>query len=321
MKEVHGRIAVRVAKVSSYGDESDNAVRRLLEWIDMPVSSGEKVLVKPNLLRADVLTCTNAAITAAVCRFLLDKGCKVVIGDSPGFGTPKGIAKAIGLDAALAKTLGKGVNDVPLITLDSPVKKPLSLGGSVSLSRHVLEADHIVNLPKFKAHTQMRVTASVKNLFGCISGVRKAFMHAKYGDKTQDGIAVFPSAVVDILGYMPRMTTLLDGIEAMHVRGPSGGKVYPAHILAVSESAVALDTAIYAMLGVAPEEIPVWRELIRRNTPGSLPEDILVSGEEMAEFNFTNFKLPRTLMPETFNPARLVQSTVRRLWARLKHSL
>jgi uncharacterized protein (DUF362 family) len=84
---------------------------------------------------------------------------------------------------------------------------------------------------------------------------------------------------------------------------------------------VALDTALYAMLGVAPEEIPVWRELIRRNTPGSLPEDILVSGEKMAEFNFADFKLPRALMPETFNPARLIQSTAKRLWARLKHSL
>lgn len=319
MHDEHGKTDVRIAKVSSYGNEADKAVRRILEWIDVPVSSGEKVLVKPNLLRADLLTCTNAVITAAVCRFLLDKGCKVTIGDSPAFGTAKGVAKTIGLDVALAKALGKGVNDVPLITLDFPVKKPLSLGGSIPLSRHALEADHIVNLPKLKAHTQMRVTASVKNLFGCVCGVRKAFLHAKYGDKTRNGIAAFPSAVVDILGYMPKMTTLLDGIEAMHVRGPSGGEPYPARLLAVSESPAALDTAIYAMLGVAPEEVPVWRELVRRNIPGSLPEDILVSGEDVAEFDFTDFKLPRTLTPETFNPTRLVQSTAKRLWARVKH--
>lgn len=321
MKDPHVRIDVMLAKVSSYGEESDTAVRRLLEWIDMPVSSGDKVLVKPNLLRADVLTCTSASIVAAVCRFLLDKGCKVVVGDSPGFGTAKGVAKAIGLDAALAKTLGKGVSDVPLITLGSPVKRPLSLGGNIYLSRQALEADHIVNLPKLKAHTQVRVTASVKNLFGCVSGLRKAVLHAKYGDRSQGDIAVFPSAIVDILGYMPKMTTVLDGIEAMHVRGPSGGKPYPAHLLAVSESPVALDTAVYAMLGVAPEEVPVWRELVRRNIPGSLPEDILVSGEEMAAFDFTDFKLPRTLTPEAFNPLRLARSTVKRLWARLAHSV
>lgn len=321
MKDHHGRIDVLVAKVSSYGEESDAAARRLLERIDMPVSAGDKVLVKPNLLRADVLTCTNASVIAAVCRFLLDKECTVVIGDSPGFGTAEGVAKAIGLDTALAKALGKGVNDVPLVTLNSPVKRPLSLGGNLYLSRHALEADHIVNLPKLKAHNQMRVSAAVKNLFGCVSGVRKAFLHAQYGDRSQGDIAVFPSAIVDILGYMPQMTTVLDGVEAMHVRGPSGGKPYPAHLLAVSASPVALDTAMYAMLGVAPEEIPVWRELVRRNIPGSSPEDILVSGEKMTEFDFTDFKLPRTLMPEKFNPFRLAQSTVKRLWARLAHGL
>jgi uncharacterized protein (DUF362 family) len=80
-----------------------------------------------------------------------------------------------------------------------------------------------VNVPKLKAHTQMRVTASVKNLFGCVSGVSKAFLHAQYGDKSRNGIVAFPATVVDILGYMPKMTTLLDGVEAMHVRRPSGG--------------------------------------------------------------------------------------------------
>lgn len=316
MNEERGRTAVRIEKVSSYGEESARAIRRLLDWVDVPVSSGDAVLVKPNLLRPDVLTCANAAVIAAVCRFLLDKGCKVAIGDSPGFGTARGVARAIGLDAALAKALGKGAADVPLITLDAPARKPLTLGGGICLSRHALEADHIVNVPKLKAHVQMRVTGSVKNLFGCVSGVRKAFLHTRLGDKRRDGADAFSSAIVDILGYMPKMTTLMDGIEAMHVRGPSGGKPYPAHFLAVSESPVALDTAVYAMLGLAPEDVPVWRELIRRGVPGSLPEDILVSGAGETAFDFTDFILPRALAPETFNPLRLVQSTVKRLWAR-----
>ncbi|CAK7020544.1 MAG: hypothetical protein DELT_02404 [Desulfovibrio sp.] len=318
MKPERGKIDVYAVKAASYGQESAKAVRRLLEWIDVPISPGDKVLVKPNLLRADVLTCTNAAVIAETCAFLLDKGCKVTIGDSPGFGTAKGVGKAIGLDAALLDRLGKGASDVPIITLDSPVSKPLSLGGRVGLSRYALEADHIMNLPKLKAHAQMRVTASVKNLFGCVSGVRKAFLHARYGDKTQSGAAVFPSAVVDILGHLPRVTSLIDGIEAMHVRGPSGGKPYPAHLLAISESPVALDTALYAILGVAPEEIPVWKELLRREIYGAHPDHIAMCGEDAGQFDLTEFKLPRTLMPETFNPARLVQSMVKRLWARFR---
>jgi len=309
------RISVVLAKAKAYDDSVVTIVGRLLKHTDMTVSRGDKVLVKPNLLRADVLTCANAVIIAAVCRFLLDTGCRVTIGDSPGFGTAKGVAKSIGLDAALREA---GCADVPVISLDSPVSRPLSLGGSISLSRHALEADHIVNVPKLKAHTQMRVTAGTKNLFGCISGVRKAFVHAKYGDREKDGVAAFPSVIADILGHLPPVTTLLDGIEAMHVRGPSGGEPFPAHLLAASASPVALDTAVYTMLGVFPEDIPLWRELQRRNVPGSRLEEVAPAGEEIGNFDLSGFRLPKTLLPQTFNPARLLKSTARRLWAQFR---
>lgn len=307
-------LAVVLARAGAY-DDAAQAVGRLLQHTGMAVPRGGRVLVKPNLLRADALACTNAAITAAVCRFLLDSGCSVAVGDSPGFGTARGVAKSIGLDAALQEA---GCGNVPVISLDSPIARPLTLGGSVGISRHALEADHIVNIPKLKAHSQMRVTAGVKNLFGCISGMRKAFVHAKYGDAEQDGIAVFPAAIVDILGHLPPVTTLLDGVTAMHVTGPSGGRPFPAHLLAASTSPVALDTAVYAMLGVSPEEVPLWRELRRRNVPGAYPEDVTLAGEPGGNFDLSGFRLPHTLLPQTFNPARLMTSTAKRLWARFR---
>lgn len=307
------RYNVVLAKATAYDDEAVKTARELLAALDIPLAPGDRVLVKPNLLRADVLTCTNATIVAGVCRHFLDMGCRVTVGDSPGFGTAKGIAKAIGLDVAMARA---GCGGVPLVTLDSPVKKPLSLGGSIGLSRHALEADYIVNVPKLKAHVQMRVTGAVKNLFGCISGVRKAFAHTRYGDKETGGAQMFPSLVADILNHLPPVVTLMDGITAMHVRGPSGGKEFPAYLLAASASPVALDTAIYSMLGVGPEEIPLWRELQRRNAPGAFLEQVVLSGEGVCGFDLSGFMLPMNLMPQTFNPVRLVISTVKRLWAR-----
>ncbi|SBW03505.1 conserved hypothetical protein [uncultured delta proteobacterium] len=307
------RYNVVLAKATAYDEEAVKTARTLLAFLDIPFAPGDRVLVKPNLLRADVLTCTNATIVAGVCRYLLDMGCNVMVGDSPGFGTARGVAKSIGLDVALARA---GCGEVPLISLDSPVKKPLSLGGSIGLSRHALEADYIVNLPKLKAHVQMRVTGAVKNLFGCISGVRKAFAHTRHGDKETDGVQVFPSLIADILNHLPPVVTLMDGITAMHVRGPSGGKEFPARFLAASASPVALDTAVYSMLGVAPEDIPLWRELRRRNAPGAFLEQVALSGEDLCEFDLSGFMLPMNLMPQAFNPVRLVVSTVKRLWAR-----
>ena len=308
------RFTVKFAKVASYDHAAVTTAGELLDSLKLPIAPGDRVLVKPNLLRANVLACTHAVITAGVCRYLRDRGCRVTVGDSPGFGTAKGVAKAIGLNTALEQF---GCADLPFITLDLPVRKPLTLGGSLGLSRHALETDHILNLPKLKAHSQMRVTGATKNLFGCISGIRKAVLHSQYGDKERDGIAMFPSAVADILRYLPPVTTLMDGVTAMHVSGPSAGREFPAHFLAASKSPVALDTAVYSMLGVPPEEVPLWHELRRRNEPGSFFEEIILSGENIATFDLSGFILPYKLLPQTFNPIRLMVSTTKRLWARL----
>ena len=171
-------------------------------------------------------------------------------------------------------------------------------------------------MPKLKAHTQMRVTGAVKNLFGGIRGGRKACAHSRYGDRERNGIQMFPSLVADILGHLPPVATLMDGITAMHVRGPSGGKEFPAHFLAAGANPVGVDTAVYSMLGVSPEEIPLWRELQRRQMPGAFPEELVIYGECVNEFDLSSFMLPMNLAPQTFNPARLMVSTAKRLWAR-----
>ena len=307
-------LGVVLAKAEAYDDAAVRTVGSLLAQLNLPVKQGDRVLVKPNLLRADVLACTNAAIIAGACRYMRDMGCKVTLGDSPGFGTTKGVAKAIGLDVALKRL---GCADIPLITLDSPVRRPLTLGGSIGLSRHALETDYILSLPKLKAHAQMRVTGAVKNLFGCISGVRKAFAHSTYGDKESNGVQMFPSLVADLPQLLPPVATLMDGITAMHVRGPSGGREFSAQFLAAGASPAAVDTVVYSMLGVSPEEIPLWQELQRRKTAGAFLEDVAIFGDDPGTFDLSGFILPASLSPQTFNPARLMISTAKRLWARM----
>ena len=316
-------IPVALARCAGYDPATVTPlVAELLRDIAFTPRRGERILVKPNLLRADPkgLTCTHAAVIAAVCRYLLDHGCKVRIGDSPGFGSAPGVARSIGLPAMLAQVLSglPGGGDIPILTLDAPVARPLSLGGAIALSRHALEADRILNLPKLKAHSQMRMTGAVKNLFGCVPGVRKALLHARFGDKSLDGVALFSALVADILTHLPPVTTVLDGVTAMHVTGPSGGKPYAAQLLAASPSPVALDTALYSLMGLEPARIPLWHELQRRDAPGAFPRQLTLTGADPQSFDFSGFTLPQKLMDESFNPFRLVKSTIRRLWARFR---
>ncbi len=309
-------IPVALARCAEYDpDLLAPLATNLLASAGFVPSPGLRVLVKPNLLRPDPkkLVCTHARLIAAVCRCLLEHGCRVSIGDSPGFGSAPGVARSIGLPEALSAV--PGGKDISVLTLGAPVLRPLSLGGSVSLSRHALEADHILNLPKLKAHSQMRMTGAVKNLFGCVPGVRKAVLHARHGDKAKDGTACFSALIADIMAHLPPMTSLLDGVSAMHVTGPSNGRPYGAHLLAASSSPVALDTAVYTLMGLSPGQVPLWRELQRRAAPGAFAGDIEMAGESPEFFDFSGFVLPQSLTAESFNPFRLLRSTIRRLWA------
>ena len=87
---------------------------------------GLRVLVKPNLLRAVPLACADPLVTAAACAWLLGQGASVTVADSPGFGTARGVAAAIGLEAAL-KPLGLAVR--------SPTKERRTADGTSVFSR------------------------------------------------------------------------------------------------------------------------------------------------------------------------------------------
>ena len=80
------------------------ALPRLLDRAGLASSfslRSARVLVKPNLLTATPLACTSPVVVAAVCRWLLDQGARVRVGDSPGFGTATAVARQTGLAEAL----------------------------------------------------------------------------------------------------------------------------------------------------------------------------------------------------------------------------
>ncbi len=164
-----------------------DAVERVLEHGGLLThtcfSRGSRVLVKPNLLRAHALTCTHPEIVRALCVCLLDRGVRVRVADSPGFGAAPAVARSIGLEDVL-RPLGLKVEN-----LSDPVPIALqgdraqsgscglwggSWGGSWGIARVALESDAVISVPRVKAHSQMCLTLAVKNMFGCICGLRNA---------------------------------------------------------------------------------------------------------------------------------------------------
>jgi len=300
---MHNAIDVFLLPATEY-ERAEAAVSTLLDAMDVPVPKTGYVLLKPNLIssRNSTLACTHPAIVRAVARYFLQKTCRVVVGDSPAYGSAHRVAASNGLLDAL-----EGL-DVQFVSFDRPQSMkcgPFTAG----ISQWALGAGLIVNLPKVKAHCQMGLSGGVKNLFGTVCGFRKALVHFKHGDQGDR----FPSFFVHLMHALPRTITVMDGISAMHTTGPTHGQPYPLGLVGGCCNTVGLDTALYNVLGVKPEDVPIWGECLRQGLFGAELRDLQFPMSFPNDFNGQGFEVPHKLLPQVFGPGRLVRSLCKRV--------
>lgn len=232
---------------SSYEYESlRNDVGEILEALGhTDISSGTRVLIKPNILgpaHPDIAMTTHPNVVRAVAQYALDKGAVVQVSDSRAMGVFSRSIKDCGYEESLA---GMPVKLVELTRSTTVMTKgPF---GNIELSADALEADVIINLPKLKTHTQMALTLAVKNLFGCVVGARKPEWHFRVGENKE----LFAKLLVSIYDVLRPSINLMDGILAMEGQGPgTRGVPRPLGLIIASTDALSLDKAICGMFGL-----------------------------------------------------------------------
>ncbi len=178
--------SVSIVKCQNY-DESLvlSGLRRsidLIGGIGNFVKKGNRVLLKPNLLYGkspEKAVTTHPSILRGMIQIVREAGGIPSIGDSPAVGSLTKTAEKAGIKAVADEM------KCPLVEFDKPVLPPKG-GGKIfkqlEIDQTVLEADVIINLPKFKTHSLTLLTLGVKNLFGCVPGPRKALWHLKAGE-------------------------------------------------------------------------------------------------------------------------------------------
>ena len=269
-------------------------IYHIIEALDHELfKKDSRVLIKPNLLfpaKPDKAITTHPLVVRAVAEYLLDADCSVTIADSLATGTFRRLLK----EGEYHKTLED--LDVHWVQLNTTVKKNIGEPfGEIELSKDALEADYVINLAKLKTHSQMLLTLGVKNLFGCVVGLRKPEWHMRAGVNRH----MFTKLLVQIYRAINPCMTIIDGILAMEGQGPGkSGSPRQLGVLVASKNAAAADAVICDMLGIKPEKLPthaVSRDL------GIIGDDFILDG---AIPKVSNFKLP-VLAPLTFGPGIL----------------
>ncbi|MBI5519189.1 MAG: DUF362 domain-containing protein [Desulfovibrio sp.] len=300
------RIPVALLRQENHAREPlQAAVERLFRACGADFAPGTRVLVKPNLVSSGNarLSCTHAETVRAVCAHLLDCGARVRVADSPAFGSAERVARACGMDEALR---GLGLR---VASLGRPEPLALSRGGSIGVSRTALEADRIISVARLKAHGQFRVTAGVKNLFGCVCGCRKALAHMRLGETP----GAMESMVLDVMAALPPALALVDGIVAMHRGGPVRGEPFRLGLLGASAVPMALDTVLFSLLGQTPGTVPLWAAALSRGIQGADPASAAFPLDAPGDFDAAGFVIQERLDPMRFEPLRFVRGRLKSL--------
>jgi uncharacterized protein (DUF362 family) len=154
---------VSLIRANSYdATQLKSSIEYLLEplgGIQAFVKSGDRVLLKPNLLTGSRPTkecITRKEIVYCVAQLVIEAGGKPFLGDSPAFGSARGVAKANGY-LPLCEEL-----DLPIVEFHGQSYAiENDRFNHLRLSKEAMNADVIINLPKIKSHTQLTMVRLV----------------------------------------------------------------------------------------------------------------------------------------------------------------
>ena len=247
-----------VARGQRYDGPLEQTIRDglLANGCEPAQSAGKRVLLKPNLVeptRKCPQMTTHPAMVVAAAAVFRKWGATVVVGE--------GLFRHVRPTTELAldeSRMQEALDSERIEFADlnyEEVGWVANAGQACKLPgfwfpRSVFEADLIVSMPKMKTHHWVGFTASMKNLYGTIPGI-------KYGwPKNVLHHAGIPETVFDINASLPKAIAIVDGIVAMEGDGPIMGTAKPLGLVIVGTNTTAVDATVARLMGLAPERVP-----------------------------------------------------------------
>ena len=256
----------------------------------------KNVVIKPNLVmnkEPEFAATTHPSVIAAAARVLKKMGAaKITIAESSGGPYTEATIKA--------HYKGCGITEM---ALDEGIDLNTKNGATVmhypdgvkcktfNIIDPIAEADVIVNICKLKTHSLTKMSAGTKNLFGCIPGVEKFEMHARFPE--QENFIEMICDLCSMLSSTKEMITICDGITGMEGNGPTGGTPKDFSVLLTSRSPFCLDLVCESLLGFEGT-VPMVNFAKKR---GLCPENI--TDIEIIGDNAESCKTEDVILPDT----------------------
>jgi uncharacterized protein (DUF362 family)/Pyruvate/2-oxoacid:ferredoxin oxidoreductase delta subunit len=290
MRQIAPEPQVAVVACTDYrGEQVRSAVTRAVDHVGgirAFVRPGDRVLIKPNLLKAsapETAVTTHPEVIRAVIRLVRDAGGEPQLGDSPGFGDLRRVCEKTGVLDVIEQ------EGVRLADMDTAVRvKTRGQFHHFEVARGVHEADVVINLPKLKTHGMMTLTGAVKNLFGCIPGKRKIQWHFNTGVNRD----AFARMLVELSALIRPALTVMDAVVGMEGNGPGSGDPRPIGVVMAANDPVALDAVAGAIVGAGPETLYVIRAAAVAGIGETNLERISLRGEPLEAVMVRDFRLP-----------------------------
>ncbi|UCG82017.1 MAG: DUF362 domain-containing protein [Dehalococcoidia bacterium] len=242
------------------------------------LDKNHRILIKPNITFSGWMPIppygmvTTSIMIEGILRHLLDHGCKnIIIGEGTvaevlGSNTRRGF-KYTGIDR-VARRYGArlvDLNEEPFETIEIADVR-------VGVSRIVLDADFVINVPVLKTHPQVKVSLGLKNLKGCIDIVSRKRFHHKGLERMISYLSQFLDCDL----------TIIDGIYMLEKGADTlMGTAYRKNIIIASRDALACDCVGAKILGIDPSQIGYLHEYAALTERSADMSTVQVVGEDI----------------------------------------
>jgi uncharacterized protein (DUF362 family) len=274
-----------------------------------------KILLKPNFVLPEAKeggSTTHPDFYMALATFLQTKGFKVGIGESPAFGSCR---KALKFHGVLEECLASGIEVVEFKSNEVYEGVPdISSYNQLTITAELQDWDAIINLPKIKVHQQFMFTGATKNLYGCVTGRRKFIRH----NFCKNDPVRFAKMVIANAEKASCVLHIGDGIEAMHVKGPRGGELYPLGRVIVSDDYLLHDWLMSQLINLDPRTTPLFQAV-----PSKVIDELIEECESVMEsacFSVAQNFIQANRIDISFSPWHLLRSGWRSMKFKMKRA-